>query len=331
MNIVTSLEDIPVSFSPSIVTLGNFDGVHLGHRELFRQLLKRSREQQCQAVVCTFFPHPLKVLAARQAPFLLNTREERRRLIAASHVDWLVEIPFDVGFAALSPEAFIDDILLKRLRMRGLVVGYDYAFGKARRGNPTFLQQYGQKKGFAVDVLQPVGEDGTPYSSTRIRELIAAGQVAQVVPLLGRQYNLRGEVVSGFQRGRELGFPTANLRTDKELIPAPGVYVVKARHGDLEYGGVVNIGYRPTFGGEDVTIEVHLLDFTGTLYGESLRIYFIERLRAEQTFSGVDELSRAIASDVLKARQLLQRVRVIEYQEYLEGRPSAAPPGVEGG
>lgn len=320
MNLITSLEDIPANFAPSVVTLGNFDGVHLGHRALFRQLLKRATQQQCQSVVCTFDPHPLKVLAPHQAPLLLNTREERRRLIGASHVDWLIEIPFDADFAAMTPEAFIDDLLLKRLQMRGLVVGYDYAFGKERRGNPEFLQEYGQQKGFAVDVLQPVGEDGEPYSSTRIRNLIATGKVAQVVPLLGRQFNLHGEVVSGFQRGRELGFPTANLRTDKELIPAPGVYVVKARHGDMEYGGVVNIGYRPTFGGEDVTIEVHLLDFTGTLYGEELRIYFIERLRAEQSFSGFAELSRAIAADVLKARQLLQQVRVIEYQEYLEGR-----------
>lgn len=317
MEILTSLAAIPVPFKSSIITLGNFDGVHLGHRELFRRLVQKARQQQRQSVVCTFYPHPLKVLAPDKAPLLLNTREERSRLIAASHVDWLLEIPFNTEFARQSPEAFVDEILIGRLQMQGLVIGYDYAFGQARRGNPEFLIDYGRNRGFDVEVLQPVGADGQPYSSTRIRHLIAAGQVAEVVALLGRHYNLKGEVVSGFQRGRELGFPTANLYTDKELIPAPGVYVVKVRHGDQEYGGVVNIGQRPTFGGGDVTIEVHLLDYTGSIYGESLRIYFIERLREEQTFDGGEELSRAIAADVLRARQILQRVQVIQYQAYL--------------
>ena len=317
MEILKTLTDLTDIFGPSVVTLGNFDGVHLGHRELFRQLVKISRQLHCPSVVCTFNPHPLKFLAPEKAPPLLNTLNEKRRLIAASHIDYLIEIPFTDMFAAMSPEQFVDDILIAKLQIKALVVGYDYAFGRNRCGDATFLQTYGRKSGFSVDVLQPVGTDGLPYSSTRIRQMITAGDVMGVVSLLGRQYNLEGRVVPGEQRGRELGFPTANLETDKELLPANGVYVVKVRHKQQEYGGVINIGFRPTFGGSHSTIEVHLLDFTGQLYDENLRIYFLERLRGEEKFSSIDELTEAIACDVLKARQILQSVQVIQYQEYL--------------
>ncbi len=320
MIIIDSLASIPADFGPSVVTLGNFDGVHLGHRALFRRLIETARKNRMQSVVCTFHPHPLKVLNPEKAPLLLNTKEERRRLISASHVDCLIEIPFDKEFAQQLPEDFVDNVLIGTLSARNLVIGYDYAFGKGRRGTAEFLAESGRTRGIDVEILQPVGEDGQPYSSTRIRNLITAGKVAEVVPLLGRHYNLLGEVVSGFQRGRELGFPTANLRTEKELIPAPGVYVVKVRHGDLEYGGVVNIGCCPTFGYNDLSIEVHLLDYTGTIYGEKIRVYFIERLREEKTFTDLPALSDAIAADVLKARQILQRVQVIQYQEYLDTR-----------
>lgn len=317
MEILNSLTQLPVSFGPCVLTLGNFDGVHLGHRELFRQLVKAARQLSCPSVVCTFNPHPLKFLAPDKAPPLLNTLEEKRRLIAASHVDYLVEIPFTRGFADISPEKFVADILIDKLRVQTLIVGYDYAFGRDRRGNAEFLKDYGAQHGIEVIVLQPVGADGLPYSSTRVRNLIAEGRVADVVTLLGRQYNLEGYVVPGEQRGRQMGFPTANLETDKELLPAAGVYAVKVRHKQQEYGGVVNLGMRPTFGGSHATIEVHLLDFTGRLYGEKLRIYFLERLRGEIKFADSDELSNAILADVLKARQILQTVQVIQYQEYL--------------
>jgi len=320
MDILTSYLDLPENFGPCVVTLGNFDGVHLGHRELFRTLWKRSRALKCPAVVCTFNPHPLKFLFPERAPKLLNTLEEKRRLIAASHIDYLLEIPFTHEFATMTPEQFIDDILVGRLQVAELVVGYDYAFGKGRRGNAEFLKSYGEAAGFKVHVLQPVSADGVAYSSTRIRDLIAAGRVADVVAILGRQYNLEGEVVHGFQRGRQMGFPTANLKTDKELIPAAGVYVVKVRFNGQEYGGVVNLGKRPTFTDGHATIEVHLLDYSGDLYGQTLRMYFVERLREEKKFNSCEELADAIADDVLKARQILQSVQIIQYQEYLSLR-----------
>jgi len=317
MHIVQSIIDLPATFSSSAVTLGNFDGVHLGHRELFRSLVRVARDLNCPSVVYTFQPHPLKVIAPDRAPLLLNTLEEKRRLVAASHIDYLIEAPFTTDFARVRPQEFVTDILLDKLKIKALVVGYDYAFGKGREGNANFLKACGDQYGFNVDVLQPVGDDGLPYSSTRIRAMVAAGDVADLVRLLGRQYNLEGVVVSGDQRGRELGFPTANLDTDKEQLPATGVYAVKVRCGLQEYSGVVNIGNRPTFDGLNSTIEVYLLDFSGQLYGEKLRIYFVERLRSEQRFASVDELVSAIEKDIVRARQILQSTQIIQYREYL--------------
>ena len=302
------------------ITLGNFDGVHLGHRELFRTVVAAGKRLDCYTAVCTFYPHPLKFLMPDKAPALLNTREEKRRLIAASHIDCLIEIPFDQQLASMSPEQFVDDILIGKLHVKELVVGYDYAFGKGRKGNAEFLATYGKKAGFGVTVLQPVSDAGEPYSSTRIRNLIKAGDVAEAKTLLGRHYNFEGKVVPGFQRGRKMGFPTANLVTDKELIPASGVYAVKVRHNLQEFDGVINLGNRPTFTDGKVTIEVHLLDFSGDLYGEGLRVYFVERLREERKYSNIKELSDAIADDVLQARQILQNTQIVQYQEYLSLR-----------
>lgn len=317
MDILKSFEELIEPFCSSVVTLGNFDGVHLGHRELFRHLVKKAHALDSPSVIFTFDPHPLKLLAPEKAPKLLNTPEEKQRLISASHVDYLIECPFTIEFSSMSPEQFVTDILIEKLHIKALVVGYDYAFGKGRRGDTQFLKACGEKLGFEVEILQPVGADGLPYSSTRIRNMVAAGDVSDVVHLLGRQYNLEGLVVPGDQRGRELGFPTANLETDKEQLPAAGVYAVKVRYGLQEYSGVVNIGHRPTFGGKNSTIEVYLLDFTGQLYGEKLRIYFVERLRGEQKFSSINDLVGAIEGDIIQARQILQTVQIIQYREYL--------------
>ena len=317
MHIVKLISSLPQPLVSSVVTLGNFDGVHLGHRELFRHLVKASHQLNCPSVVYTFTPHPLKILAPEMAPLLLNTPQEKQRLIAASHVDYLIESPFTAEFATMSPEQFVFDVLVEKLKVKTLVVGYDYAFGKGRCGDTKFLKTSGEKYGFKVEVLQPVGDDGVPYSSTRIRTMVAAGAVGDVVRLLGRQYNLEGEVVHGDQRGRKLGFPTANLQTDKELLPLAGVYAVKVRRGEEEYAGVVNIGVRPTFNGKKTSIEVYLLDYSGQLYGDNLRIYFAERLRGEQKFSSVSSLVSAIKGDINRARKVLSSVQIVQYREYL--------------
>jgi len=177
MDILRTCDDLPASFSSAAVTLGNFDGVHLGHRELFRTLVRTAKQLNCPSIVYTFDPHPLKILAPEKAPLLLNTTAEKQRLIAASHVDYLIETPFTNDFATMSPEQFVSDVLVSQLKIKALIVGYDYAFGKGRCGNTDFLKACGEKYGFAVEVLQPVGDDGLPYSSTRIRKMISEGDV----------------------------------------------------------------------------------------------------------------------------------------------------------
>ena len=317
MDIVESPENLSPLDGSTVVTLGNFDGVHLGHRELFRQAVKRARQFTVRSVVYTFEPHPLKLLAPERAPKLLNTSAEKERLISASHIDVMIRAPFTREVASQTAEEFVRSKLVALLKVEYLVVGYDYAFGRGREGNADFLCAQGKKYGFGVDVLQPIGTDGQPYSSTRIRQMIEDGDVRGVVALLGRHYTFEGTVIPGDQRGRTLGFPTANLRTEKEQLPGPGVYAVKVRHRAQEYAGVVNIGDRPTFGAGESTIEVHLLDYSGDLYGEILRLYFVERLRGERSFSGPEELKAAISQDVLRSRQQLESTRVIQYREYL--------------
>ena len=317
MQVLESMDRLEV-FSPgTAVALGNFDGVHLGHREIFRTLKLRARELGVRSLVYTFEPHPLKILAPERAPLMLNTREEKERLIRASNVDLLLRIPFSVEVAQLEAEAFVRQILVEKLHVRALVVGYDFAFGHDRKGTGDFLVQEGRKYGFSVNILQPVGEDGVPYSSTRVRELLNSGQVEKVPALLGRHYTLGGQVIGGDKRGRLLGFPTANLRTEKEQLPAFGVYAVIVKRGDMEYKGLVNVGCRPTYGGGSATIEVFLLDFDGDLYTEDLRLYFVARLREERSFADSQSLIEAIRQDVIQGRRLLDGVKIIQYQEYL--------------
>lgn len=319
MQIIQDLDALQTPPPRAIVTLGNFDGVHLGHREIFRRVVRHAVAQEGSAVVLTFVPHPLKLIAPEKAPPLINTYAEKERLISASCIDLLLALPFNKRQAAMTAEEFVRLVLVERLRVQHLVVGYDYAFGRHRQGDTAFLKNSGQRYGFTVEVVPPAHQQGGVCSSTRIRNLVAAGEVAEVVGLLGRHFNLEGEVVSGRGQGRQLGFPTANLRTDKELWPAAGVYAVKARlDGGKLYNGVVNIGRCPTLAGEELSLEVHLLDFSGEIYGHQLRVYFMQRLRPEQCFDGPQALTAAIEADCRQAREYLRQHQVREYREYLD-------------
>ncbi|WP_020676446.1 bifunctional riboflavin kinase/FAD synthetase [Geopsychrobacter electrodiphilus] len=317
MQVIDHLANIKDAGEGTAVALGNFDGVHLGHRDIFRTLVRRARELGVRSLVYTFDPHPLKVLAPERAPLLLNTAEEKVRLIAASNIDILACIPFSVALASCEAEDFVRDVLVGQLHIRALVIGYDFAFGRDRRGTGDFLRAQGEIYGFSVDVLQPVGMDGQPYSSSRVRELLAEGRVEAIPSLLGRHYTLAGKVVGGEKRGRTLGFPTANISTEKEQLPAAGVYAVIVRHKNTDYQGLVNIGCRPTYGPGATTIEVYLLDFSGDIYADELRLYFVARLREEKIFADSDALIAAIRQDVALGRELLKDAKIIQYQEYL--------------
>lgn len=312
---IHELTEVP---DATVATIGNFDGVHLGHRAIFRRVVEEARRVEGTATVVTFNPHPLKLLAPARAPQLINTYAERERLIAASCIDLLVCLPFTAELAAMSAEAFVSELLVRRLGLKRLVIGYDYAFGRNRQGNASFLRQAGERYGFSVEELAPIARDAEVYSSTRIRELLRAGEVETAAILLGRHFSLEGEVVHGAGRGQQIGFPTANIRTDKELLPREGVYAVKVRRGETFIDGVANIGRNPTFGGETVSVEVHLFDLDVNLYGEALRLYFLFRLRDEATFASIEELCAAIRNDIHQARLLLEGARVIEYREYLD-------------
>ncbi len=324
MQVVRDLDSLDEVPKRTVLTIGNFDGVHLGHREIFRRVVHKARALDGTSAVLTFEPHPLRLLAPERAPLRINTPDEKVRLLEASCIDLLAILAFTHELAKLPAADFVEEILLRRLGLCHLVVGYDYAFGRNREGDAEFLAVQAARHGFGLDVLEPIQAGAEAYSSTRIRQAVGSGQVASAVKILGRNFTLDGLVIHGDGRGRKLGFPTANLSVEKELLPKEGVYAVKVKWRDDYFDAVVNIGQRPTFVGAEPSLEIHLLDFQGDLYGERLRIYFVERLRDEKRFSSVAELQRSVDSDIGTARSLLATSHVVEYHEYLDcGEPKA--------
>ena len=305
MQVLRSLDAIPSGLPSPAVTIGNFDGVHEGHREIFRRVRDAAAAGGGVSVVITFEPHPLTVVPSRKKVQLITTAAEKELLIGAAGIDYLLAIPFTPEFSRLPPRDFVAGILVGRLGLSRLIIGYDYAFGRDRAGNTALLAELGREFGFVLEVLPPIGAGGHIYSSSEIRRLVGAGEVAGVVPLLGRHFSLAGAVVTGHGRGKGLGFPTANVVTDHELLPADGVYAVKVRLAGRLLDGACNIGTKPTFGDGERTVEVFLFDFAGELYGRTLRIFFIERLRGEMTHPDPDSLRQAIRQDVAACRRIL--------------------------
>jgi riboflavin kinase/FMN adenylyltransferase len=318
MQVIRNLDNLSEPPCRTVLTIGNFDGVHLGHREIFRRVVDQARALQGTAVVMTFEPHPLRLLAPDKAPLRLNTPEEKVRLLAASCIDLLVVLNFTRELAEMPAEDFVREILVRRLGVRHLIVGYDYAFGRDRQGDTAFLAGQARLHGFTLEILEPIMAEQQAYSSTAIRRILREGRVADAIKVLGRNFTLDGEVVHGDGRGRKLGFPTANLVTQKEILPRDGVYAVKVKWREENYDGVINIGCRPTFAPSAPTLEIHLLDFQADLYGERLRIYFVDRLRDEERFPSVEALQEAVLDDILRARQVLADAQVVEYREYLD-------------
>ena len=294
------------------VTIGNFDGVHLGHREIFRRVREAAREQGGVSVVITFVPHPLQVIAPERGVRLITTAKEKEGLIESSGIDYLLEIPFDLAFASISAADFVERVLVDAIGVERLVIGYDYAFGRAREGNVTLLRQLGERFSFAVELLQPISNGATVYSSTAVRNMVSEGDVRGVVSVLGRHYGITGTVVHGHSRGHGLGFPTANLDAEKNLLPAAGVYAVKVRIGCALFDGACNIGTNPTFGNDMVSLEVFLFDFDGDLYGREVTLFFMERLRGEMRFADLRALKEAIARDVARCRVILKDAVLVE-------------------
>lgn len=291
----------------TILTIGIFDGVHLGHQYLLNHLLMQAQKRNLTSGVITFDRHPQTVLLPRRQLSWLTDLEDRTSLLRKLGVELIVVLPFTRELAQMSARDFAQ-LLKKHLKMRGLVIGPDFALGKERQGDAPLLQTLGQEMGFSVEIVPPVVLDGVVVSSTAIREALARGDMKRVGQLEGRPFSLISQVVSGAKRGRNLGFPTANLNTKPEqALPKDGVYVTIAHINEELIPSVTNIGTRPTFGGGKRIVEVYLMDYQGQLYGQKLRIDFIDRLRDEKRFESTKELKAQIEADVEQTRLILAR------------------------
>lgn len=290
------------------VAIGVFDGVHRGHQKVMNDLTAMARNRGIVPVALTFDPHPLEFLAPDRAPDLLTTVEQRAEFLGQCGVEILGVLPF-LEIRDLDPRAFVTEILCLRLKVAAVAVGENFRFGRDRGGDPRLLAELGEVNGFTVDVVEMLGDGGPDgvISSTRIRELLMAGDVKMAAVLLGRPFVLSGPVIHGDARGRSIGFPTANLHVPERMtVPANGVYAARVRRRGVVHPAVVNIGVRPTFGVSARTIEAHLLDFEGDLYGESIELHFIDRIREERRFDGVEALTTQIAADRDQAAHILE-------------------------
>ncbi len=305
--IIQDLAQLQSPLRNPVLTIGNFDGVHRGHLALFERVKIRARAIDGVSVVMTFQPHPTKIMKPEKAPALITPTQQKLTLIARTGIHTILCLPFDKTFAAISAEDFVQDTLVDKIGVKELVVGYDYAFGRDRTGNIELLRRMGKDLGFLVHVAEPVLIGKRVVSSTSIRELVKAGELSEAKRLLGRDYQICGTVVKGKNRGgRLLGFPTANLEVVDELTPKEGVYAVRVLIDDHMYDGVTSIGHNPTFGQGPLSIETHILDYSENLVGQTIRVNFIARLRAEKTFKGIEDLARQIDLDIKVARKLLE-------------------------
>jgi riboflavin kinase/FMN adenylyltransferase len=295
-------------FSPkkdTVLTIGVFDGVHLGHKYLISKLKEQARQGNRLSGVVTFRQHPQEVLAPQSRLPYLTSLAEKVSLLKNEGVDIVVALTFDQELAKLSARQFVT-LLKKRLRMVGLVIGPDFALGRGRGGDAEALRKLGKEMDFTVTVVPPVKVNGEIVSSTAIRQALARGDMAKVTRLIGRSFSLQGTVTTGVGRGTQLGFPTANLEVDtKRAIPADGVYATWAHIDGQDYQSMTNIGWRPTFGGQGRTIETYILDYRDDLYGRELKIDIIERLRDEKRFANAEELKKQIAEDIKQGRAIL--------------------------
>ncbi len=291
----------------TVVTVGTFDGVHRGHWAVLEEIRERARATNRRSVLVTFDPHPLRIVRPEHAPPLLTTPLEKKEILAESGLEYAVFISFTETLSRYEPRRFVEEILLERLRVEELVIGYDHGFGRDRSGNADTLREIGADLGFAVDVVPPVAAGEEAVSSTRIRAAVADGRMEEARLCLGRPYSIRGLVVRGEGRGRGLGFPTANLHVaeSSKLIPPPGIYAVRGVLKRGTYVGALHLGPRPTFKGSPPSIELHLLDFDKEIYGESVRVDFVRHLRPVLPFDSAQALIEQMRADVDLARRVV--------------------------
>jgi riboflavin kinase / FMN adenylyltransferase len=303
--IVRDNVDVPAALKGGVVVIGNFDGVHRGHQAVIAAAVARARALDRSALALTFEPHPRTFFRPQEPLFRLTDDNARLRLLAASGLDGALVLTFDAAFAALGAEEFVRTILVERLAIAGAVIGYNFHFGRGRAGSPAFLQEQGARHGFAVEVLPPLQHQGRPVSSSAIRTALAEGRVAEAAELLGHPWFVTGTVLHGDKRGRDLGFPTANIRLDPACGLRHGIYAVRVGLGLERYDGVASFGRRPTFDNGAPLLEVFLFDFEADLYSATLDVALIDWIRPEARFDSADGLVRQMEEDSRQARTAL--------------------------
>jgi riboflavin kinase/FMN adenylyltransferase len=308
---LTSTRALPRLSLGTVITVGTFDGVHLGHRAILTRVARRATERKLPSVLVTFEPHPLEVVNPAVAPLLLSTTTEKLELVAECGVDYAVVLPFTPSLAALDPAAFVEAVLLERYCLRELLIGHDHGFGRGRSGDVHVLRELGDRHDFSVDMVDAVSVDGTPVSSSAIRRAIARGDLETARRSLGHRYAFSGRVIHGENRGARLGFPTLNitLGSARKLLPPVGVYAILLQSERGAFGGMMNLGPRPTFDDPVLSLEVHLFDTTGDWYGSPVRVEFVSRLRDTVRFDSVDALVAQLRADEHAARAALTQIK----------------------
>lgn len=311
MEIIRELGNLNKSYPNTVLTIGNFDGVHLGHQKILSMVMKEARARKGTPMVMTFDPHPMKVLAPERDVRLLITFEEKMRLMKSAGIRVLLSIPFTKEFANMLPDHFITEVLANKIRAKAIIIGSQYAFGKNKKGTIDLLRRRGKKYGFTVHAVRHAKIHGHIVSSSSIRTLLMKGAVKEVSLFLGRAYSIEGKVIRGKGRGQKiLHIPTANITTPVEISPKEGVYAVRIGWEGNIFNGVANIGKNPTFGNTDVSYEVHIFNFSGNLLGKNLRIYFLDRIRNEQTFPETESLKKRIREDMKQAGEILNTLHM---------------------
>jgi riboflavin kinase/FMN adenylyltransferase len=305
MRIIDDLIFAREDFTSPVVTIGSYDGLHLGHQEIIKRVIERAKGEEGEAVVLTFEPHPVKFLHPQLWIPLITPYRKKMMLLERFGVDCTINLPFTKDLAQQSAKEFIQGIVQERIAPRWVIVGFNFTFGKDRTGTAEALKEMGARLGFEVEIVPPYAVNGEVVSSTRIRELIAEGNIKEAKRMLGRDFIIMGRVMYGHARGKGLGFPTANLEITSDLYPKHGVYAATVTQGEETYHGVVNIGTNPTFKDEEFAVEVLLFNYQGNLYGKELQVALVDRLRDEQTFPSPDALVQQIEKDVQKAKEIL--------------------------
>ena len=302
-----TLADVPPDFAPSALTIGNFDGVHAGHRAIMRRLARASAEHHWKASVLTFDPHPAKVVAPARAPRLMTTLDQRCELMRGDGIEQVLILPFDESVAQWTPEQFVHDLLVQRLGVRMVLVGADFRFGHKQAGDTRLLSELGERYGFQTELIEPVVVRGERASSSLVRRLVLEGKVARACRFLTKPFALEGDIVAGHGIGSKQTVPTLNLAPDSEVLPANGVYITRTRARDRTWQSITNVGYRPTFGGEALTVETFLLQPLAGDTPERIRVEFLWRVRDERKFESPEALKTQIMRDVARAQAYFRR------------------------